>query len=251
MIPHVREGVLYHHERYDGKGYPEGLKGEEIPLVARIIAVADSYDAMSTNRIYRKFIKREQIISDFINCRGTQFDPYIADVFVKMLMEGFTVEDEGTVSLAGAERSISAAAAGMLRRITESDQAGHVGAMNVDSEEFGQLYAYIRGLGRRYGTELMLMTVGLSLPEDSTPDEEQLLGCMADLSKAIIQDIRSVDICTRYSATSFLVLLLNANPESAEQIMDRISESFYKKQGGMTVPVVHRVIENAADLLNK
>lgn len=58
MIPHVKEGVLYHHERYDGKGYPERLKGEEIPLVARIIAVADSYDAMSTNRIYRKFIKR-------------------------------------------------------------------------------------------------------------------------------------------------------------------------------------------------
>ena len=154
--------MLYHHERYDGKGYPEGLKGEEIPLIARIIAVADSYDAMSTNRVYRKYISREEIISNFISCRGTQFDPYIGDIFVQMLMDGFEVEDTDGSGLTSAERSLSAAAANMLHRLVDTDRADKpVGAMNVDSEEFGQIYAYIRSLGRRYGDNVLLLTVGL------------------------------------------------------------------------------------------
>ena len=81
----MREGALYHHERYDGKGYPEGLSGENIPLCARIICVADSYDAMNSDRCYRKHLEKEDIIKELKDNYGKQFDPEIARVMVKML----------------------------------------------------------------------------------------------------------------------------------------------------------------------
>ena len=78
--PYISIGAHYHHERYDGKGYPEGLKGEDIPEIARIIAVADAYDAMSSNRSYRKAIPQQIIREEIVAGAGTQFDPEIAMV---------------------------------------------------------------------------------------------------------------------------------------------------------------------------
>jgi len=98
----VRETALYHHERYDGKGYPEGLKGNEIPLYARIVGVADSYDAMSSNRVYRRHLSKDEIIEEMQKGSGSQFDPDIVTYMVDMINDGYvnvvkmeTVEDEG------------------------------------------------------------------------------------------------------------------------------------------------------------
>lgn len=76
--PYISIGAHYHHERYDGKGYPDGLKGEDIPEIARIISVADAYDAMSSNRSYRKAIPQQIIREEIVKGAGTQFDPEIA-----------------------------------------------------------------------------------------------------------------------------------------------------------------------------
>ncbi len=92
-IPDVEMGAKYHHERYDGAGYCEGLKGEEIPLVARIIAVADAYDAMASSRVYRPRLSEEKIRVELINGKGTQFDPEIADIMLKILDEGFKARE--------------------------------------------------------------------------------------------------------------------------------------------------------------
>ncbi|MFD2972491.1 HD-GYP domain-containing protein [Peribacillus deserti] len=75
-------GVKYHHERYDGKGYPEGLKGEEIPLFVRIMAVADAYDAMTSDRPYRKGMPVEKALSILEDGKGTQWDPHFVDLFI-------------------------------------------------------------------------------------------------------------------------------------------------------------------------
>ena len=77
----------YHHERYDGKGYPNGLAGEKIPEVARILGVADSYDAMTSNRSYRSGLPQEVVREEIIKGRGTQFDPEIADIMLQMIEE--------------------------------------------------------------------------------------------------------------------------------------------------------------------
>jgi HD-GYP domain-containing protein (c-di-GMP phosphodiesterase class II) len=76
-------GMRYHHERWDGKGYPLGLKGEEIPLLARIISVADTYDAMVSTRPYRKGIDPLRAYDEIVRYRGTQFDPEVVDAFMK------------------------------------------------------------------------------------------------------------------------------------------------------------------------
>ena len=94
LIDHVKEVARSHHERYDGKGYPDGLKGEEIPLYARIIAIADSYDAMKSRKIYRNPLADEMIYNEILQSRGKQFDPDIADVFLKLLDENRVAIDE-------------------------------------------------------------------------------------------------------------------------------------------------------------
>ncbi len=82
--------VLHHHERWDGRGYPNGLKGEEIQIEARIIAIADAYDAMTSERSYRKALSRQESIVELMKCSGTQFDPGIVHVFVNQVLK---VED--------------------------------------------------------------------------------------------------------------------------------------------------------------
>jgi HD-GYP domain-containing protein (c-di-GMP phosphodiesterase class II) len=85
---HVITGVLHHHERYDGKGYPQGLKGDEISIDGRIIAVADSFDAMTTDRPYRKALSYEFAIEELKRCAGTQFDPKVVEAFICAYKKG-------------------------------------------------------------------------------------------------------------------------------------------------------------------
>ena len=86
-IPDLMIGAKYHHERYDGKGYPSGLSGENIPFIARIIAVADAFDAMTTDRVYRKRLPAEVVMNELKKGKGTQFDPKIAQAFIDYLGE--------------------------------------------------------------------------------------------------------------------------------------------------------------------
>ncbi|MCK4368174.1 MAG: diguanylate cyclase [Dehalococcoidales bacterium] len=77
--------ILHHHERYDGKGYPSGLKGDNIPLEGRILAIADAYDAMTSPRPYREQLSSQQALNELKRCAGTQFDPELVDVFCKLI----------------------------------------------------------------------------------------------------------------------------------------------------------------------
>ncbi len=84
IVPSIR----WHHERYDGKGYPDGLKGEQIPILARIVSVVDSYDAMTSERSYRKTFCEEEALNELVRNAGGQFDPRIVDVFVRLRQGG-------------------------------------------------------------------------------------------------------------------------------------------------------------------
>ena len=85
QLKHIIPGIKYHHAYYDGNGYPKGLKGDEIPLMARILAVADTVDAMSADRPYRKGKPMDAIIAELKRCSGTQFDAKVVEAFLKTL----------------------------------------------------------------------------------------------------------------------------------------------------------------------
>lgn len=96
-LEHIAEYILCHHERWDGTGYPLGLEGEQIPLIARILAVADSYDAMTEERPYRSALSQKVALAEIRRCAGTQFDPDIAKLFVE-LISAQPKEPRGTCS---------------------------------------------------------------------------------------------------------------------------------------------------------
>ena len=85
MFKDIMPMVLHHHERYDGRGYPSQLEGENIPLIARIAAIADTFDAMTSKRSYRDALPLDVVIAEIEKCSGTQFDPKIAPIFVDIL----------------------------------------------------------------------------------------------------------------------------------------------------------------------
>jgi putative nucleotidyltransferase with HDIG domain len=79
--------VLYHHERWDGHGYPTGRAGEQIPLEARVLAVADAFDAMTSDRPYRRALDHDAAVAEVARCAGTQFDPEIVRIFLELFAE--------------------------------------------------------------------------------------------------------------------------------------------------------------------
>jgi HD-GYP domain-containing protein (c-di-GMP phosphodiesterase class II) len=94
IVEHIRQlkeiipGVRYHHEQVNGKGYPDGLMGEDIPSLARIIAVADTYDAMTTDRPYRKAMGKEAAVEELKRCSGTQLDKEVVEAFIQAYQKG-------------------------------------------------------------------------------------------------------------------------------------------------------------------
>ena len=87
VYPHLSIGAHFHHERFDGKGYPNGLKGTDIPEIARIISVADAYDAMTSSRSYRDPIPQQKVREELVECSGTQFDPKFANIMIHLIDE--------------------------------------------------------------------------------------------------------------------------------------------------------------------
>ncbi|MFA5088747.1 MAG: HD-GYP domain-containing protein [Candidatus Omnitrophota bacterium] len=89
--------ILHHHERYDGKGYPDGIKGEEIPLEARILSIADTFDAMNSARAYRQALSRESIMEELKKVSGSQLDPRAVEIFLSLLEKDPSLWEKDTI----------------------------------------------------------------------------------------------------------------------------------------------------------
>ncbi len=122
----IQEGVLGHHEHWDGTGYPREIKGDEIPVYARIIAIADAYDAMTSDRAYRKRLSTEQVIEEFEKGCGTQFDPDLCRIFINMLATGYEPEYSEEIDYNSDEkRENSALLSQFFKTFTEDIQAAN------------------------------------------------------------------------------------------------------------------------------
>ena len=119
----IADEILHHHERWDGKGYPNGLSRESIPLLSRVIAVVDAYDAMTNNRSYRRAMSAASAMEELKRCAGSQFDPFIVSEFLQMLKSQPPVEDFRET---GAEKSGTSLAAGLPPEDTGLERERHV-----------------------------------------------------------------------------------------------------------------------------
>ena len=137
LVEHAAEGTRYHHERYDGKGYPDGLKGDEIPLFGRIISVADAFDAMTSNRVYRNHMDTDYVINEMKRGRGTQFDPDVLDAFFRLIEKGIIDPDELYAQKSAEIKQADKDAQEELARRVEEDKKIQAAQMSDEKKKSG------------------------------------------------------------------------------------------------------------------
>ncbi len=189
VLDHLDEVALYHHERWDGSGYPNGLAGKDIPESARVVAIADAYNAMNSGRIYRSRLSDEKIISEFLRCRGSQFDPDMTDVFVFMLKDGYSIDDSIEQSRIASQRA--AADGGREPIFTFGDASESEEEMDALTGLFSRSYLNTR-VGKKIVEEhsgaLMLIDI---IGFEAVREKYGTIGC-EDLVKRFSARVRSL-----------------------------------------------------------
>ena len=223
FLPGSEEVARSHHERYDGTGYPDGLKGEEIPSEARIVAIADAYDAMNSDRVYRKALSRDIIRRELINGRGRQFDPQYLDVFVRLL-------DAGRLDLQGDEMEVKTedTSGKLMRRVMESMHE-QVRNENVDflsgvlRREEGE-DRIITQMGRGKGCLMLLEVQNL---REINERSGRLVGdkVITELG-TILCDRRDDIISSRNGGSQFLCYIMDVDEAGVYDVCDRLFNAF-------------------------
>jgi len=258
VIESARDVALSHHERYDGRGYPRGLSGKEITEEARIVGIADAFDAMNSNRIYRKACDRDYILSQLKEGRGKQFDPDYADVLIDLWDRGLLDESlkSGAESKADSEKIeaslheavetfVSQNTSGELL-VADIEQAGkYEGALNVEYSQFAKLYEFTANLEKRFEHpfKLILITLERKGGEDSL--SANLENAMFYMERAIRISIRDVDIVTQYNRQQFLVIMLGTDLTGVNIAVDRIFKSYFRMSGSNTFTPSYMVADTA------
>ena len=233
VIRSVAEGALYHHERYDGYGYPFGLAGEKIPYCARIIGIADAYDAMTSNRIYRSKLTRENVIKEFENGRGNQFDPELTDLFLNMLCDGFDVAKERR-SPSWDENLVNESSALLSKALSEyatknqqetiTDSLTGLYARNYAEAQIGKI------IGKAHPGSLMMIDLDNFKHINDTYGHiigDNILKKFADTLRA---NTRQEDVVCRLGGDDFVIFLTDMTnrqdvARKAQDIMDMFSDS--------------------------
>lgn len=219
-----------HHEHYDGSGYPDGLAGTDIPIQARIIAIADCYDAMNSRRIYRNALSQDAIYEEIRKNCGIQFDPEIADIFLKLLSEN-RIPDLNAVS----ENAVSSSLPDDQRTISKfiSDVV-----ITIKAQEYAKNYDLLttlpmRNLGERLTAELMQKSSGclVFLDMDNLKKINDIHGHKAgDRALKLLGNLLShysdEGVACRLGGDEFLLFLPGATHESVTAQMQTLFDKF-------------------------
>lgn len=222
-----------HHERYDGKGYPDGLKAQEIPEEARIVGVADAYDAMSSDRVYRKALPKAVIREELEKGRGTQFDPLMLDAFMELFDAGELEINNTDMDVTGESTDISEVVSRMLL------ENNTLGALRLEADELTKIYRYIHNVHVRCGIEYN--TVLITLTWENDVNDEDILQAMKAMDYSISQSLRKVDISTKISDTQYLLVLTEAYDENVQMIVDRIFAGFYRNSQNVNIKPIYDI----------
>ncbi len=233
-IPDVDAGAKYHHERYDGSGYPCGLVGEHIPAIARIIGIADAFDAMNSKRIYRDKLPKEVIRKELENGKGIQFDPGYADVFIRLLDEGkldidFSEEDK--------ERTLSGESSALINQIMRNIEEEVKKAENQDAltglwgRKEGER-RIIRSMKEKEGCLAFVDLDNLKRTNDTMGHlaGDYAIKTVGEVLAAYEDDI----VAARLGGDEFLYYMAGVSKEDAEVKISRIIKEFESKKENNT-----------------
>lgn len=205
------DGIHYHHERFDGRGYPEGLSETQIPLVARIICLADCYDAMTSNRVYRKRLSNEDVRAEFVKCSGTQFDPALTEIFIRLMDSGelvpYTVDGMAAAESGAVMRS--ALLENYLQKTSGNEETKAANPTHI------RMLSYIMKLKEKKGERVEAFII--SLPDNSAEALEK--------AKAQIKPfMHSEDIHIEYNDHKRMIALFNKTDEQIESFIKAVEE---------------------------
>lgn len=238
-VPGASAVAKHHHERYDGKGYPDKLSGEDIPLNARIVCIADSYDAMSSDRIYRKALSPDIIREELVKGRGTQFDPVLLDEFLKLVDDNkLKISDTLTIAEENPDQqNVLADIENMLYKLSNASEQKKV------INDFDKFYKYMRNIGLRYNHSVEVLQVEL-VPNEANYNSEELNEASDLLQIAIRKNIRAVDIYHKYTATTYMLILLDAGVDNISVVQNRIMFDFESNEIGKRFSLSFTLSEN-------
>lgn len=221
-VPNAAEVARFHHERYDGLGYPSSIKGKEIPVNARIVCIADSYDAMSSDRIYRKALNRDKIRDELVRGRGTQFDPDLLDAFLRLFDDNkldIGMRNVYEIEKDPDQESVMEDIEQVIWRITSIDEQRN------SLYEFDKFYKYMRNIGLRYNRSIEVLSIEIVKNDgDRLTENEEVLSDI--LQVAIRKNIRAVDVDYKYSPAMHMLILLDAGLDNIDVIQNRILFDF-------------------------
>ena len=256
VIDIAEDVALSHHERYDGRGYPRGLQGSQMTEEARIVGIADAFDAMNSSRVYRRACDHNYILRQLEEGRGKQFDPEYVDVLIKLWNDGRLAESmksglesnnvdeviEATLHRAVQTFILENASPELLAKDIQS-AGSYDGALDVEYSQFARLYDYVANLGKRFNHPFKLVLITLEENAGGNALPVNLENAMFFMDRAIRISIRDVDIVTQYNRHQFLVILLGTDRAGVEVAMDRIFKSYFRMNGSNTFSPSYRILE--------
>lgn len=219
IVGNLNDGIRHHHERYDGTGYPDGLKGEDISIVARMICLADCYDAMTSNRVYRKRIPDNEVIEEIERCSGTQFDPRMSEVFVGLIKdkkikpetrEGLDADDNGKIKLAS-----------LLEERLRNDNE------NALNPSFVRMLCFIVKISEE---EKEKVSVYFMTTPDYLVTKKMIEDEKDEVANIAKEELSGLDLSIRYTDDTMLYVFFDKNDDTVEEIMGKIAAKLREKK---------------------
>lgn len=236
--------VRHHHERFDGNGYPDGLKGEEIPLFARILCLADGYDAMTSNRVYRGRLTDDAVMTEIKRCSGTQYDPELARIFCRLIEEKKMAVD----TIDGMETDSRGAVftSSHIERVLMM-QEEHPEIHNIKRPTFIRMIAYLVKLSEKKDIPTSVFIFTLKKKSGEAFIEHEAKNVQHILKDACSCILNKSDISLEYSDFQRIVVLFNSSPitdlAAIQRVKNRIDERFELS--------VKRIGEPLENIINK
>lgn len=248
LISYTQEVARYHHERYDGTGYPEGLAGEEIPIMARIVAVAEAYDAMNSRRVYRNRLSTEEIRAEINANRGTQFDPQVVDIFLELL-------DNNELQIPDSEKIIEDVSITDYANGNDAGQMFSAVVNTIKNKADGDNIDFLTGLMLRNKGEAMIAEamqesagVFIFFDMDNLKTVNDIFGHkMGDLALRTLGDLinESADklVACRVGGDEFVSFYKGASRDDAKVLVEHIISEYAVKQ--QDLPTISRTTISA------